>query len=283
MMKRARNERGSLTVEASISLTFFTMVMVCIIMFINVGRAQMKLQLAANKSAQQIAQYMYLVKITGLYNVKSSISSSGGSFVDTTAKAEGHLDDAITALDKLVGEVGSTADSYVSGSVDFSDPSAVVDDIKGLVSTGEATADQLESSYEGMSSIVSGVADNPVGFIKSIAAFFLNGAMDEANSRIFGQVIGKALVQKSLGGSEADAFLKNLNVEGGMSGLNMNQSVIFQPGHSANGAQDVNIVIIYKVNVLPLLNKNIKATFAVSASARAWLGGDELGVRKFIK
>ncbi len=70
MMKRMKRERGSLTVEASISLTFFTLVMICIIMFINVGRAQMKLQLAANKSAQQISQYMYLVKITGLYNVK---------------------------------------------------------------------------------------------------------------------------------------------------------------------------------------------------------------------
>lgn len=283
MLRRFLQDDGSLTVEASISMTFFTLVMVCIIMFINVGRAQMKLQLAANKSAQQIAQYMYLVKISGLYNVKTSINGSGGKFVQTTANAEQNVNKALDALDALVNKVEKTKNGYTSGTISLADPTQAVNQIKDLVDTGKNTASTVKTSYEGLSSIVSSIADNPVGFIKTIGAFFVDGALNEMNSRLFGQAIGGALVKKSLGGDDADAFLKNLNVDRGLEGLDLSQSVIFQPGHSANGAQDVNIVIIYKVNVLPLLNKNIKATFAVSASTRAWLGGDELNVRKFIK
>lgn len=273
MKRRFFRENGSITVEASISLTFFTFVMVCILMFINVGRAQMKLQLAANKSAQQISQYMYILKITGLYNVKQGISQSGSSFSSTVGNAEDNIKNATKAISALAGKVGT---------VDFSNTDGMADSVKDIISTGKDTASTVQGSYEGLSEIVGSIADNPIGFIKTMAAFFADGALDEANSQLFGNIIGKAIVLKSLG-DNPDSVLRRLNIKDGADGLQMRQSSILQAGNSANGADDVNIVIVYQVNVFPLLDKNITGTYAVSASARAWLGGDQLSIKKLVK
>ena len=127
------------------------------------------------------------------------------------------------------------------------------------------------------------MAGDPVSFLKSMAALVSSGLLDQANNWIFGEVLGGALVRKNLGGDAADDFLKSLNVKVEDGGMDLSHSVILQNGHSANTSQDINIVVIYEVQVFPLLDKNFTVRYAVSASARAWLGGDNLKVKKLVK
>ena len=51
--------------------------MVSVLLFINISRTQMRLQTAADKAAKEIAGYLYLYKVTGLYDVDQKIQKSG--------------------------------------------------------------------------------------------------------------------------------------------------------------------------------------------------------------
>ena len=272
MRDQRTRETGSITIEASISMTFFTFVMVCLLLFINVGRAQMRIQLAANNAAREIAQYMYLMKITGLYSVSEGMSGAGQSAASTIGEAEQDFKNALDGINKISNKVDNT---------NFQDPSSVI----GAIQSASGDLNTIKDSAKGLKSTLSSVASNPVGFLKSMGALVASGLLNHVNNWVFGEVIGGALVQKYLGGDEADAMLKSLNVktedEGG--GLDLSHCVILQNGHSANKSEDVNIVVIYEVKVFPLLSKNFTVRYAVSASARAWLGGDELSVVKLVK
>lgn len=272
MRDQRTRETGSITVEASISLTFFTFVMVCLLLFINVGRAQMRIQLAANNAAREIAQYMYLMKITGLYSVEQGMSEAGGTAASAIGSAEDNFNNAVAAIDKISNKVQN---------IDLSDPAGAI----GTIKDASSDLGTIKDSAVGLKNTISGVASNPIGFLKSMGALVASGLLNHVNNWVFGEIIGGALVEKYLGGDEANTLLKNLNVktedEGG--GLDLSHCVILQNGNSANKSQDVNIVVIYEVKVFPLLSKNFTVRYAVSASARAWLGGDNLKVVKLVK
>lgn len=269
MNNQSNREAGSITVEASIALIFFTFVMICLLFFINVGRAQMRLQLAANNAAREIAQYMYLMKITGIYQAEQDIAGSSHGAVDAINNGE-------SAFNKALDGVKAIADK--AGGTDFSNPQAIQD----LINNSQGDAESIKEAYGSLKSTLKGVADNPVGFLKSMAALVTTVATNKANNYLFGQLLGGALVEKNLGKDDADALLKSMNVVDGVDGLDLSQCTIFQQSKSANPAEDVNIVIVYEVRVFPLLNVNFKAKYAVSASARAWLGGDDPSVIKLV-
>ena len=270
MDKQSKWEEGSITVEASISLIFFSLAMICLLFFINVGRAQLRLQIAANNAAREISQYMYIMKVTGLYSVKSGIAEAGAGGAATVAKGEENFSTALEGINAIANKIGST---------DYSNPQDVLDAIDQV--KGDAGA--VKESLSGLKDTISGVADNPVGFLKSMGALLTTVALDKANNWIFGDIIGGALVKKNLGGSEADALLKSMNVDKGLDGLDLSHCVILQNANSANKSEDVNIVIIYEVQVFPLLTKNFTVKYAVSASSHAWLGGDNLDIKKLVK
>ena len=272
MRDQRTRETGSITVEASISLTFFTFVMVCFLLFINVGRAQMRIQLAANNAAREISQYMYLMKITGLYSMEQDISQAGQPAAGLVGDAEDHFKNALEAINQISNNLKET---------DYQNAQSVVTAIQNSSSNLET----IKDSAKGLKTTLSSVTSNPVGFLKSMGALVASGLLNHVNNWVFGEIIGGALVEKYLGGDQADALLKSLNVkteeEGG--GLDLSHCVILQDGQSANTVEDVNIVVIYEVKVFPLLSKNFTVRYAVSASARAWLGGDNLKVVKLVK
>ena len=195
MRDQRTRETGSITVEASISLTFFTFVMVCLLLFINVGRAQMHIQLAANNAAREISQYMYLMKITGLYSMEQDISQAGQPAAGVVSDAEDDFNNAIEAINKLSNKVDN---------LDLSDPAGAVGTIKDAASD----LGTIKDSAVGLKNTISGVASNPIGFLKSMGALVASGLLNHVNNWVFGEIIGGALVEKYLGGDQADALLK---------------------------------------------------------------------------
>jgi len=87
--KEQQKNKGSLTLEASIVLVFFLVAYMAILSVINMYRGQVLIQNAANQTAQEIAQYTYLLKKAGLSEFGKQASDNATKFTDDTNKLVG--------------------------------------------------------------------------------------------------------------------------------------------------------------------------------------------------
>ncbi len=283
-MKRLREwkeERGSVTIEASISMIGFTFLIVSILLFINVGRAQMAIQTSINKSAQEIAQYMYLYKVSGLYDLDVTIQAAGKD-------AEGKMSSAMTSLDSIVSGyetvVGNIAGGGSGSNGSAQNLDGYVEQLKTVVQSGKDADANLKTQSTEIKEIIKAVKDNPAAFLKSLAALGVSKAMDETKSFLVGSLLGAALTEKYLDTPymDADSRLKALHVKDGMDGLDFSKSSIFSSSAGSAGKErDINLVVVYRVKVFTLFSHDLTVPFAQSASVQAWLGGDaEIDVLK---
>ena len=63
---KSREEKGSITLEASIFLVLFIVFYMMMMGLIQIVRAQVILQYAANETAREISQYSYVLTKTGI-------------------------------------------------------------------------------------------------------------------------------------------------------------------------------------------------------------------------
>ena len=281
-LERKDGERGSVTIEASISMICFTFLMISILLFINVGRAQMAIQTAINKSAQEISQYMYLYKVSGLYDLDVSIQASGEDASEKMSSAMTSLDSIVAGYEVVVGDIANGG--AVEGEISASNLDGYVAQVKTIVSDGQAATENLKTQSGEIKKIIGEVKDNPTAFLKSLAALGVSKVMDEAKSFLVGSILGAALTEKYLDEShvDADTRLRTMNVVDGLDGLDFSHSSIFsRTAGSAGKERDINLVVVYKVRVFTLFSKEFSIPFAQSASVQAWLGGDaEISVLK---
>ncbi len=75
MRRKFRDESGSVTVEATISLSAFMFAIVTILTIVNVCIVQARMSYALNTTAKEISQYSYLYSLTGLNDSQSQTMS----------------------------------------------------------------------------------------------------------------------------------------------------------------------------------------------------------------
>lgn len=75
-IKSKECSRGSITVEASISMVIFTFAIVSMLSIINICRLQSHIGNALNRTALEISQYSYFYYASGLYSAESSVKGS---------------------------------------------------------------------------------------------------------------------------------------------------------------------------------------------------------------
>lgn len=77
MFNKLKKESGSVTIEATISLSSFMFAIVTILTIVNICVVQAKMSYAINTTAKEISQYSYLYSLTGLNNSQDMLYKAG--------------------------------------------------------------------------------------------------------------------------------------------------------------------------------------------------------------
>lgn len=276
-MKRfARSQAGSMTIEATISVLAFVFVMITLLTIINVSRARTAIQAAVNKSALEISQYMYLYKISGLYDLDMTLQEEGDAGLGKVDSSAKKLEDMSAGIGALFQGVASSGKS-VQSSFSEGDMGAALEELKQAAAEGKDQAEEIKTHYSALEAEIKGIAEDPLQFVKSLGALGVSAGMSEAKSFLIGSLLAKAMMCNHLETDTmtADQRLRSLGVVDGEKGLDLSRSSVFSIySASANPGEDINIVAVYKLKLFPLLKADFTVTYAQSASVRAWLGGD---------
>ncbi|MEG2428807.1 MAG: hypothetical protein RSA99_00310, partial [Oscillospiraceae bacterium] len=266
MKNLLKSERGSVTVEATISLTAFMFAIITILTMINISTVQAKMSVAINTTAKEISQYSYLYGLTGFNQSNKTIS-------DDANETKGDIDGVITNVNAVFNEIGNLGKT--AEKVEPKDPTTILeawDDVgASLDNVGEAKS-KLEEQFKK-------IGDDPKQFIFGITKLIASEGLELAKSKLIAAPLSKAMVQKHLKNYKNDStenFLQTLGVvpsKGSgkyIDGLDFGESTLFP-----YGSDEIKIVVTYKVKVIALLPIKKDFTFTQTALTHGWLGGDK--------
>lgn len=255
-LSRQKSEKGAVVVEASISLTVFMFFIVTILSIVNISAAQAKIGLALNATAKEISQYSYLYSLTGLDAVQSE------NF-EGTAETRVSIDNVLGGITTMYNSLGTVKDvgSTMGDSADIGqDFETIIDELNSTNASAEQVYNEL-----------SNIAGNPQSYIIGAAKLGLNEITDAAKSKLIAGPLTKIFIQKHLRSSAAEScetYLKRLGIvpKGSyLNGIDFSESVIF-----LNGSDNIILVADYEIEVIKLLNHEIKLHFVQSAATKAW-------------
>ncbi|MGN0481105.1 MAG: hypothetical protein ACI4EV_06000 [Lachnospiraceae bacterium] len=265
-------ERGSITVEASMSITAFVFGIVTILSVINICMVQARMAYAINSAAKELSQYSYMYSLTGIPNSVSKVKQNADGTQQDINDILKNVDEAFSAIDNLGKNAGDAYSNVVAGqgvSIE-----SISNDWKSIVGSADDVKSSATSLYEKFSSI----ADNPKKLIFGIASMVQVEAMDLITSRLIAAPLAKLMVKKHLtneSGGSAEAYLKSMRiipseVTGSyMGGLDFSKSTLF-PG----GSSEITITVEYSAKIIPLLPIKTTYKFCQTAKTTGWLAGD---------
>lgn len=248
MVSRVRqDERGSATIEATISLIIFIFVIFGIYMLANFCIVQAKVSYAIDATAKEMSQASYFYHVLGLDGVKSQLGDKASQAVSTYE----NLSTLINTSATETGEITSDTQGYISDVLSGKKN----DDIGDLVNQGQAAVDSISKAV-----------DNPTEFMKSIAALAGEKLWESA-----AVPLAKGMAKRHFG-EDADAYLENMGVVGGYdNGLHFGASSLFTDG------KKIEIVVYYRMslkNIIPNPALNQEVVICQKAVTDGWLGGD---------
>ena len=254
-------ERGAIIIEASIALPMFMFMIVTLLTIVNICFAQAKIGVAINTTAKEISQYSYLYGLTGLNQKQKAMKEKGSD-------SEKKIDEIIEASNTLLESANGLKDGAGS----------VLKNPRDIANAYQDISDSLESgkkAYQTMSSQLESIAEDPKEFIIGVGYMLGNGVVDEMKSRLIAAPLARTMVKKHLKSSvreEPEDFLRHLGIvpkgDSYLKGLDFTGSRLF-PG----GTDEIKIIVRYQVQVITLLNIDIKVNFTQCASTKAWFTG----------
>lgn len=258
-----KENKGSLTVEASLALIVFIFAFLSILYLCKFVRAQIVLQHSVNQIAKEISQYSYLANKLGLRNDKTK---SKEMIKDT--------DKIISEASNLISLINSEKDELDGIIIENKnyDINDYYDNIKIYKKYDEA-GNKIRDSYIKIGNDVNTFIGNAKEYLKD-PKVLLNGFIEIAKDEIADFAVSKyiaaplssLLIQKYLpsGQASADEYLLKLGVDRGLDGLNFDTSTIFKNG------SDIDITLIYNMSMkLPLFPEK-SLCFRVNASTVGW-------------
>lgn len=251
-MDTTEKEKGSASIEATISLTFFIFVIMAVFMLINFCIVQAKVSYAINTTAKEMSQYSYFYHVLGLENADATLKDNKKQAVE----AFENFSSVIGGAQKEKSEIDDTGmEEYLSKLI-----------------SGEKDADikNLSGEINTLSQNIGDAVNDPTKFMKSIAAL----AGEKFSNKVKKLIVvplAKGMTRRHFGKSinEANTYLKGLGVVDGYDGLNFDMSTIFK-----DGGKDVNIVACYQLDLASSFPFDLKVQICQRASTKAWLGGD---------
>jgi len=260
---RFKNCEGSVTIEATISLTAFMFAIITILTTANICLVQSKMATAINLTAKEISEYTYFYSLTGLNESNANLSKS----------AEGTKND-VTKTVENVNAVFSSISNISDGvkNIDLSNPDSVSDtwkDIEGNIGNISGSAKEIEE-------MISEVLNDPKNFIKGMTKLMASEGYELVKSNLIAAPISKVLVKKhlkSFKGDDAENFLRRFQVVPApngsyVDGLDFGDSKLFP-----YGSNEIRIVVKYKVRAVPLLPIKKEFYFTQTAITHGWPAG----------
>ena len=263
MIKKKNQEKGAVTVEATIALSVFMFAIVTLYTIVNIATVQAKVAFAINNTAKEISQYGYLYSLTGLNDRQHEIYDSGKA---QTADVEKTVSDLGTLYDEIV-KLGPDEKPDQMGSI-----AGILQqwgELQGDLQDIENTAGSIQTNLES-------IASNPKAVIFGIAKLAGSNAFDYAKSKLIAAPIAKAMCRAQLAdknGEDVELLLKHLGVKpfngSYMDGLDFSDSSLFPMGTG-----EITISCAYDVKVIALLPIDLTFHFNQTAITQGWLAGN---------
>ena len=264
--KEQQKNKGSLTLEASIVLVFFLVAYMAILSVINMYRGQVLIQNAANQTAQEIAQYTYLLKKAGLSEFGKQASDNATKFTDDTNKLVGTVFAFFEATSEGLDAGKEIANDMQTQTFpeDIFQLSSQLEDMQENADTIEKQADNIYSEYRTMMDAGSEYFSDPAAIFNGMLAILKDTTCDSIKIAV-ATPITKSLMNKYLAAYPAD-HLENLGVVGGNDGISYWGSSILLD------MQSVEVCAYYKMKIdLPFLDL-FEYQLKTTSSTRAWIG-----------
>lgn len=263
--RKQKQNKGSLTVEASLIVVIFMAAFIALLSIINMIRAQVVIQNAANQAAKEIAQYTYILQKAGLADLGTGNAEKAGQFADDTQEMIGTIFTFFDASEHGLDTAVETYKSNLERAKNYpGDISQRVSEIETDIKSLKNEAESVKAAAEEMESAVSDYFKDPKEIFMGLLAVMKDSALDAVKISVATPVC-KNLTNKYLG-VYPDDYLERLGVVGGTAGINYWGSSILLD------FQSIEVSASYKMKVeLPFFDK-LEYQFKTTASTRAWIG-----------
>ncbi len=231
-IKEKRNkEKGSITLEASIFLVIFILFYLFMMDMIQIARAQVILQYAANEAAREISQYSYVLTKTGIVEKRVSTSSQAAAFTADAAKLLDDIEQVGNALSSGGDVVGAVQQAGGHAQNFFGDTDALMNNIFSLIKT--KGADMLS---------------------------------DVVIESIVKDIVEEQIENMSVKG--VDKYLEDLGIDGGLSGLDFSSSR--WANAASGGMPELEVSIVYTIDFHLGIFELESRKFKVCAKTALW-------------
>lgn len=255
-----RNEKGSLTVEACLSLTVFIMVFMTILYIMRIVFAYGIVQHALNQTAKEFSSYSYYFSVSGLGDINSAINSSTAPGIEKFNSNVGNVVNAYNQISDLGGQVKSVGTDFKEGNI--------VNATQTLSNVANSY-DSIQGSLDNAADTFKYVVQDPIDALKSVASVLLSGASEKGKTLAFGE-ISRALMTKYIDESydKADTRLKKLRVIGGIKGLDFSLSKFWSQGSE----QDIILTVCYSIDPVFPIKVIDELNLVNTVRVRGWSG-----------
>lgn len=264
LFRKKNNQKGAVTIEATIALTSFLFMFIMIYSIVTVCRTQAKIQVAINSTAKEISQYSYVYSITGLHDAMTNVQNSAQETKDNANALAGDIADVFSGIQSIGG-----------AEVEFGD-------VEGMMQSWESISTDLQSTGASLTAAqekVSAMAEDPQKLLFGMAKLFVSEGYEMAKSAA-SEAISRVLTQKHLKRSESDtaeAFCQTAGILPGtyfgkqsyFNGIDFSHSTLFP-----YGSDEITIVANYKMKLLQLLPIPFEFHFTQTAVTKGWMQGD---------
>ncbi len=234
---RRQKERGSITLEATIFLTMFIFFYLLLISLIQMSKAQVILQYAADQAAREISAYSYVLTKSGIVEKRTETS-------ERAAEVKGHVTDVLDA----VQEVGNT----------LTNPAGVEDIVEAAQNAGDK-AETLVGDFDEADE----AKENALSLFKTLGA-------DALSSAVIGEVAEREVTKQiaMMSRKTPDQYLKDLGIAEGTAGLDFSQSK--WASESAGDMPVLEVAVVYEMEIKLGFIELDPRKFKVCAKTALW-------------
>jgi hypothetical protein len=244
-------QKGAMTLEAALTLPLLLCVFLSIVFIIKAVYTYELVNHALDEAASEIASASYIYHVSGIRDLHDTARNS--------------LNDQ---SEVFKGQLGTVFDTYDS----LKNIKSSMDQGLGRIEDSAALLQDADRNFNEMLDSAENVASDPLKELKSIAGYIASGAFNDAKTQLFTPVLKhtmkKYFITEDI--TDADKRLKQLNVEGGYTGLDFSESSFL-----ADREDNIDIVVRYRIR-LPLPVQFIPGlNITQRVKVKAWMDGDE--------
>lgn len=184
MLKRIKGESGSVTIEATISLSAFMFAIVTLLTIVNICLVQARVAVAINTTAKELSQYSYLYSLTGFNKSEAELAQAAK---DGTQDIDSIMSDINTVFNEIEN-LGNTGKSSMDN----------ISDISKSWDSAVGSADKIKDAGSSLKSTIEDIAKDPKQLMFGIAKMAASEGLNLAKSRLVAAPLSKVLCKKRL-------------------------------------------------------------------------------------